>query len=92
MVKRGQSLRRAKSVRKPAKSAIDLRKENAALKRELAREREQRAAINDALTATSDVLKIISRSTVDLALSGAGAIGFTEGGERFRTVPRPARR
>src|SRR5215472_15411679 len=60
MAKRGQSLRKARAVRRPAMSAVDLKTENAALKRELAHEREQRAATErEALeqqTATAEVL------------------------------------
>jgi GAF domain-containing protein len=66
MAKRGQALRRSRAIKRPANQDVDLKQENAALKRELAQEREQRAATSDALTATADVLKVISRSTFDL--------------------------
>ena len=74
MAKRGQSLRKARVVRKPANPTVDPKSEIAALKRELAQAQERQAATtdalaatSDALTATSDVLKAISRSTFDLA-------------------------
>jgi PAS domain S-box-containing protein len=66
MAKRGQALRRARAIGKPAKSAGALNQEIAGLKRELARALERQAATSDALTATADVLKVISRSTFDL--------------------------
>src|SRR5215472_12540422 len=63
MAKRGQSLRKAGALRRPAKPTLDPKQRIAELERELAQEREQRAATGGALTATSDVLKVISRST-----------------------------
>ena len=66
MAKRGQSLPKARAVRRPAKPTLDSKQRIAELERQLAQEREQRAATSEALTATSDVLKAISRSTFDL--------------------------
>ena len=44
MAKRGQALRRERAVRKPAKPRVDLKQKIVGLERELAQEREQRAA------------------------------------------------
>ena len=59
MAKREPALRKVRAARRPAKPDVDLKQENAALKRELAQEREQRSA-------TSDVLNVISGSTFQL--------------------------
>ena len=74
MAKRGQTLPKAKAVRRPAEPTLDPQQRIAELERELAQAQERQAATtdalaatSDALTATSDVLKAISRSTFDLA-------------------------
>jgi len=53
-------------VRRPTKPAVDPKREIAALKRALAQAVERQAATSEALTATADVLKVISRTTFDL--------------------------
>ncbi|HEV2549562.1 MAG TPA: hypothetical protein VGU20_19760 [Stellaceae bacterium] len=55
MAKRGQALRRARAVRKPAKPPVDLKQKIAGLERELAQALARQ-------TATAEILEIISSS------------------------------
>src|SRR5215469_3277014 len=59
MTKRGQAKRKTPVTRKPRSRSLDLKKENADIRRELAESNQREAA-------TADVLSVISHSGFDL--------------------------
>ncbi|HUJ98042.1 MAG TPA: GAF domain-containing protein [Stellaceae bacterium] len=100
MAKRGQTMRKARPAKRPAKRAVDRNQEIAALRQELARALERQAASDRELqqsferqTATSDILRAIAASPGEAEgtlrkIAETTARVFSAAGASIRVVER----
>jgi hypothetical protein len=97
LVRRLPSVRKTPARRKRAPAAVDLKKENAALRLELAQALERQSATSEVISGTPGKLEPVFQSMLENATRVCGASsgrwfllkGTLLGGQRFATCPLP---